>query len=146
MFTEVLIPLGVCVVLPVLVVWLIARMRQNETNRKAEIMLKAIEKGAAIDTDLFKAQGESRTIKERLLRRLTAACVCSLLGVAFLVLGLCFYTNPNADFDSDFSNSMLVMGVILLAVGIALFIAYFTGRKMMAKEIEAEEKKLLGKE
>ena len=34
------------------------------------------------------------------------------------------------------------MGSILLAVGVALFIVYFTGLKMLAKEMEAEEKNL----
>ena len=31
----------------------------------------------------------------------------------------------------------------MLAVGIGLFISYFAGKKMLAKEIEAEEKGLL---
>ena len=43
---EILIPISVCVVLPVMVVWLVNRTRQNEINRKADIMLKAIESGA----------------------------------------------------------------------------------------------------
>ena len=33
-------------------------------------------------------------------------------------------------------------GGILLAVGLGLFISYFAGKKMLAKEIEAEEKSL----
>ena len=58
----ILVPIAVCVVLPVMIVWLINRTRQNETNRRTEIMLKAIEAGATI----FKAQQEQkgpRTIK-----------------------------------------------------------------------------------
>jgi hypothetical protein len=35
-----------------------------------------------------------------------------------------------------------VAGGVLLAVGIGLFITYFVGKKMLAKEMEAEEKKL----
>ena len=45
---KLLIPLGICVVLPVMIVWLVNRTRQNETNRKTEIMLKAIEAGATL--------------------------------------------------------------------------------------------------
>ena len=48
---KLLIPLGICVVLPVMIVWLVNRTRQNETNRKTEIMLKAIEAGATIDAN-----------------------------------------------------------------------------------------------
>jgi hypothetical protein len=35
-----------------------------------------------------------------------------------------------------------VMGGILVAIGIALFIAFFVGKNMLAKEIAAEENKL----
>lgn len=53
---EILVPIGICVVLPVMIVWLVNRTRQNETNRKTEIMLRAIESGATIDAEFFKAQ------------------------------------------------------------------------------------------
>ena len=59
---EILIPIGICVVLPVMIVWLINRTRQNETNRKTEIMLKAIESGATIDADFFKAQQDRKSV------------------------------------------------------------------------------------
>ena len=42
MDVAILVPLGICVVLPVMIVWLVTRARQNETNKKTEIMLKAI--------------------------------------------------------------------------------------------------------
>ena len=41
MDVAILVPLGICVVLPVMIVWLVTRARQNETNKKTEIMLKA---------------------------------------------------------------------------------------------------------
>ena len=68
---EILVPIAICVVLPVMIVWLINRTRQNETNRKTEIMLKAIESGATIDANFFKEIQGAKTIKERLLKRLT---------------------------------------------------------------------------
>ena len=34
------------------------------------------------------------------------------------------------------------MGSILLAVGVALFIVFFTGQKLLAKEMEAEQNNL----
>jgi hypothetical protein len=37
---------------------------------------------------------------------------------------------------------MGVVGLILLPVGIAFLISYFTGKKMLAKEMEAEEQLL----
>ena len=36
----------------------------------------------------------------------------------------------------------MIVGGILLAIGLALFIVFFAGRKMLAKEMEAEAKSL----
>ena len=143
---DILIPIGICVVLPVMIVWLINRTHQNETNRKTEIMLKAIESGATIDADFFKAQQEQkgpRTIKERLLRRLTGGCVFTLMGVAFALIGL---VNRSMMADIHMSNDAFTMpcilGGIFFSIGIAHLIVFFVGKKMLAKEMEAEAKAL----
>ena len=120
-----------------MVVWLALRARQHSVDRKAEIMLKAIESGATIDPNLLKPQTEQKSLKEKLLGRLTGACVTSLLGVAFLIGGLLLGWNI---VFLPIQTSLL--GGILLAIGIALFVTYFAGRNMLAKEIEAEEKAL----
>ncbi len=137
---DALVPIGISVVLPVLIVWLISRARQNETNRKAEIMIKAIEAGAAVDPDFFKNSRETKTLKEKLLSRLTGACITSLMGAFFIVLV------PVLDHsqyeDIGLQPILLLIAGILLAVGIALFIVYFVGKKMMSKEIEAEERRV----
>lgn len=143
---DILIPIGICVVLPVMIVWLINRTRQNETNRKTEIMLKAIESGATINADFFRVQQEQkgpRTIKERLLRRLTGGCVFTLMGVAFAVIGL---VNRSMMTDIHMSNDAFTMpcilGGIFFSIGVALLIVFFVGKKMLAKEMEAEAKAL----
>ena len=67
-------------------------------------MLKAIEAGATIDADFFKAQQEQkgpRTIKERLLRRLSAGCICALTGLAFEVVGIVVKWNGTMSNDSS---------------------------------------------
>ncbi len=142
-FFQALIPISICVVLPALIVWLIGRVKQNETNRKAEIMLKALDNGAKIDSDFFKSQSNSKTIKERLLGRLTGACVTGLLGVA--VLSVAIYMGCTLDWskNDDVIIMTTLLGGILLAVGVALFIVYFSGKKMLAKEIAAEEKQIV---
>jgi len=61
------------------------------------------------------------------------------MGLAFIGLAVVRYYNPQ--FDSHFLDTFIVpAGFILLAVGIGLFISFFVGKKMLAKEIEAEEK------
>ena len=136
---DALIPICICVVLPVLVVWLISRAKQNETNRRAEIMLKAIESGATVDPEFFRNPKEEKTIKEKLLGRLTGACITSIMGAIFMGLVPVF---THSQFNIGIEPALLFIGGILLAVGIALFIVYFVGKKMLAGEIEAEEKRL----
>ena len=142
---EILIPISVCVVLPVMVVWLVNRTRQNEINRKADIMLKAIESGATIDANFFKAQQENKSIKERLLKRLTGACIFTLTGLVFAVIGLFNWTNLTENISNDSAVIPMIFGGLFLAIGISLFVVFFVGRKMLAKEIEAEEKALENK-
>jgi len=136
---EILVPIAICVVLPVMIVWLISRVRQNETNRKAEIMLKAIENGQSIDPELFKTEKKKTSIKQDLLEKLNGACITSLMGLAFLF----FYLFKGKDFGFD--HFLPYASGAMLAVGFGLFISYFVGKKMLAKEIEAEEKELLEK-
>lgn len=143
---DILVPIAVCVALPVLIVWLVSRTRQNETNRKTEIMLKAIESGAAIDVDFFKAKQEGMTIKERLLKRLTTGCVFTLLGIALLIIGAVNGRMCLEMITSNGSSSVpMIFGGAFLAVGIAFLVVFFVGKRMMAKEIEAEEKSLENK-
>ena len=142
---DILIPISVCVVLPVMVVWLVNRTRQNEINRKADIMLKAIESGATIDANFFKAQQENKSIKERLLKRLTGACIFTLTGLVFAVIGLFNWTNLTENISNDSAVIPMIFGGLFFAIGISLFVVFFVGRKMLAKEIEAEEKALENK-
>ena len=133
--------IGICVVLPIVVVLLNTLKARNETNKKTEIMLKAIESGATIDTDLFKTQlTPTKTIKEKLLARLTAACIVSAIGLsAIMVMVIAAYIGS---VQTDFFFSIILFGAIILAVGIALFVAYFVGKRMLAKELKAEEESL----
>lgn len=138
-----LVSLGISVVMPVMIVWLVSRTRQNETNKKTEIMLKAIESGATIDADFFKyTQKKQRSTKERLLNRLVWGCATSILGVGLAALGIVQWVNWNGTSSNESFVLPLVFAGIFLAIGIALFIGFYVGRKMLAKEMEAEEKAL----
>lgn len=136
---DIIVPIGICVVLPVMLVWLVTRVRRNEIDKKTEVMLKAIESGATIDSDLFKeAPKKRKSTKERLLNRLICGCAASIIGAALTAIGII----PWMTLEDDYYAPLLIFGGISLAVGIALFIGFFVGRKMLAKEMEAEEKSL----
>ena len=149
MFEDILtnfgLPVFICVVLPITIVWLVARTRQQETNRKAEIMLKAIEAGVPVDMTQFEApkkQKRPQSIKQDLLEKLNGACITGLMGIGFLTLGLLKTLNWEFGRNMFLNKFWLPAGAVLLVVGIGLFISYFAGKKMLAKEIEAEEKSL----
>ena len=136
---EIIVLIGICVVLPVMLVWLVTRVRRNEIDKKTEVMLKAIESGATIDSDLFKeAPKKRKSTKESLLNRLICGCAASIIGAALTAIGII----PWMTLEDDTFAPLLIFGGISLAVGIALFIGFFVGRKMLAKEMEAEEKSL----
>lgn len=136
--------IGIWVVLPVLVVWLVNRKRTNDTNRKAEVLLKAIESGVTIDPSILKENKRIKSTKEILLNRLTAAWVTTLVGIPFIVFGITIYILLERPQESV----LMISGVggVMLAVGIALFFVYSSGKKMFEAEIEAETKALKNKE
>ena len=139
---EILVPIFICVVLPVLIVWLVTRVRKNETDKRAEIIIKAIESGQQVNPNLLSPQNSPKSLKEKLLSRLTAACITFLIGIAILVPGIIISQKVNWNFAaSPFPMFVLISG-ILIAIGVALFIIYMTGKKMLSKEIEAEENNL----
>ena len=147
MMEDIILPLFMCVVMPVTIVWLVMRTKQNETNKMAEIMLKAIETGTPVDPNLLKAENQTvrkKSIKERLLGYLTAACILIGLGLSSIILGIVFCLANNHTYGSLVSAMSLLpyLGGILSAIGIALLVVYFIRKKALTKEIEVEEKAL----
>ena len=130
---QILVPIGVAVVLPIAIVAIVFRSAlASERNRK-EIVLAVLEKNPDIDVEqLMKNLKKSeKLIKEKLLARLERGCLCCLMGVAFMVLY--FFLGVQGE---DF---ITVVGAALIAIGIAFLISYFVGRRMLAKEMLAEE-------
>ena len=132
---EILIPIGVVVVLPVAIVAIVFKSAlASERNRK-EIILAAVEKNPNLDVeDLVKRMKKSeKLIKEKLLARLERGCLCCLMGVAFVLLY--FFLSVQNEF-------LIITGAALIAIGIAFLVSYFVGRRMLAKEMEAEQQNM----
>lgn len=142
-----LIPIGICVVLPVLVVWLIVRNKLNETNRRAEIMKLAIENNTQ-QTDLSgllsSLNKKEKGVKERLLNRLQLGAMSTALGLA--LLGAAIWRDYQGGADPEDMQNLYLGGAIFLLVGIAVIITFFISKKMLKQEMEAEaEEKANGK-
>lgn len=133
---QILVPIGVAVVLPIAIVAIVFRSAlASERNRK-EIVLAALEKNPDIDVEqLMKNLKKSeKLIKEKLLARLERGCLCCLMGMAFMVLY--FFLGVQGE------DLIVVVGAALIAIGIAFLISYFVGRRMLAKEMEAEQQNM----
>ena len=114
---ELLVPIACGCILPIVAIWLNPEMDIEEL--------------------LKKITPKPKLLKERLLSKLHWGCLTLLLGIGMLggELYLKLFTNS--------SSPMGIAGIVLLAVGVACLTSYHMGKKMLAKEIEAEEQQVI---
>ena len=137
-----MLPIILCgCVLPIIFIWMETRRKMNETNARTQIVTAALEKNPDMDVEelLKKISPKKKLLKEKLLTKLLWGFITSLLGIGLIVLGI-YMKSSGLGIDVDVQTA-LCFGLILLAIGAAFIINYGVGRKMLAKEIEAEESK-----
>ena len=137
-----ILPIILCgCVLPIIFIWMETRRKMNETNARTQIVTAALEKNPDMDVEeiLKKVSRKPKLLKEKLLTKLLWGFITSLLGIGLIVLGI-YMKSSGLGIDVDVQTA-LCFGLILLAIGAAFIINYGVGRKMLAKEIEAEESK-----
>ena len=144
--SEILVPIALCCVLPIMIVWFITRRRINETNARTQIALAALEKNPDLDIEelLKKVARNGKLLKEKLLTKLLWGSFTTLLGIGLIGFGI--YLSANHLGGTDDPMTAVCFGLISLGVGIAFLVNYFVGKKMLAKEIEAEEKRVTTQE
>ena len=134
-----LIPIGICVILPIIVITVAMRTRRHEVDKKTEVMLKAVENGAQLDPAFFenaaRAGGREKTVKDKLMGYLITACITSGIGLLLSIVSIVFLALKE-DLNPAAILVLLIPCAILLAVGIAFFIVYYIGKKKIwAKEL-----------
>ena len=135
---QLLVPISICVVLPVMIVWIVAKARAQEVNKRTEVILAAIEKNSDLDVDKFfqKMSPEKHTIKERLLAKHQKGLIMTVIGGSGLIG--CIAWLLFLPYDEFVVFVMSVVFVALLAVGIGFFVNSKVGKKMLEKEMQAE--------
>lgn len=138
-----LIPIACGCILPIFAIWMGIRKEMNETNTRTQIALAAIEKNPDLDLEelMKKISPKQKLLKEKLLSKLQTGTITLLIGLG--LLGYCIYIGYVGGSRSSDLMGMGLGGLVLLGVGIAFLISYFVGRKMLVKEIEAEQQKLI---
>lgn len=135
-----LLPIFMGCTLFVLVIWMIIRNKKNETNKRAEVVLAAIEKNPDIDAEELLKKMAPKSLRQKQVNKLQWGIILSMVGLVFVGFGT--YLGYVGGYDADDPVFASVWGFIFLAVGIAFFINYYVTKKMLAKELEAEEHEL----
>ena len=140
MLVSIVVPIAFGCILPIVMMWLGVRQRKNETNARTQIVMAAIEKNPDMDIEelMKKITPKGKMLKEKLLTKLLWGFITSLLGIGLIVLAI-YLKSSGTGIESDFLTA-ISFGIILLAIGAAFIINYGVGKKMLAKEIEAEQK------
>ena len=137
-----LVPIFCGCILPIVIIWLGLREKMNETNARTQIVMAAIEKNPNMDIEelMKKMSPKQKLLKEKLLSKLLWGCITAILGLGLLALGV--YLMLYGNNDVYLATICFGFGIVLLGTGIAFLINYNVGKKMLAKEIEAEQNNL----
>ena len=131
-----LIPIGICVVVPITITWIVYRAYTNRDNKQAEILMEAIRSNNNVDTDkLANAFAKKeKTPQQRQSRRLLCGCIFTFLGVLLMLVSVIMMCITGV---SDW-GSLLVLACLALPVGISYLIVYFVSKKQIAAGVEPE--------
>ena len=135
----ILVPIACGCVLPIMAIWLAIRQSMNETNQRTQIVLAAIEKNPDMDIEelIKKISPKKKLLKEKLLAKLLWGSISSFLGVA--LIGFCIVQAFVGGMSTQALQQFSLFGAVLSGIGIAFLVNYYVGKRMLAKEIEAEE-------
>ena len=140
--TAIIVPLGIVVVLPIAIAYIAYKKKQHETNKRSEIVMAAIEKNSDIDVQEFlsKLNPPQKTYKERMLDKLHQEI---LWGTICLIGGaVCIIATVTTSFINGYEGMdigfLTIFGIIPLATGIGLLVAYKSGKKSLDQVSESE--------
>ena len=116
--------------------------RRHKIEQHSKLISQMIEKSEASNLD-FKAMAEmlnesesKKKTKTSVLKLLNAGVFLGVLGLFILIAGIALSKGEDA----------ILAGAFLLTAGITFVIMFFVSKNYLKKEIEKEEKELVGKE
>lgn len=133
-----LVPIFVCVVLPVSIVLIISLRKINADNKRSQVLIKAIEANNNVDTDklIESLKKPQKSAREILNGRLLRGCIFSLIGLVLAIIGIVSLAT-GSEFSSDPVTVPFVFGGISLAIGVSFLIVW----KLTRKQIDSPEEK-----
>lgn len=131
------LPFGICVILPVCVICFSAWRHVNADIQRKEMFLAALEKNPGLDPQEFFKHLEisKKPLKLQLLNKLLVGCSFTFLSICLAFFSLFFFLGTA---PIQLLYLCILVGVVCFAVGLAFLLNYVVGKKMLAREIEAE--------
>ena len=132
---ESLVPIAIVVVLPIVIVWLYYRNKQLEATKRSEIVMAIIEKNPEVNVQEFlsKLNPPKNSYKEQLMTRMhwemLWGTIC-LIGGTITILAI-IALSILLSFDKGYIAIGSVFGVVPLAVGCGLLVAYNNAKKTL---------------
>ena len=122
------------VAVAIVVIVAYSRYKKNELEKRSQIILTALEKGVGnVPEELLRSLNKpQKSLKERLLGKLLWGIICGLSGIGLVIAEFFMYDWDRKSFEDD--GVLLVLGLVLLAVGIAFLIYYNVGKRELISE------------
>ncbi|MDE6272634.1 MAG: hypothetical protein K2M31_06470 [Muribaculaceae bacterium] len=129
--SEILVPIFVCVVLPVSIVAIVFAATINSDNKRSKVLIKAIE-CCGIDADQLAAafQKSKKDPLEVLNLRLLRGCMFSFVGVVLFIVGIVSLCS-GSEFSSESVVLPLIFGGVSFAIGLSYLTVYFVSRRQI---------------
>ena len=130
-----LVPIAIVVVFPIVMIWLYYRNEQLKATKRSEIIMAVIEKNPEVDVQEFlnKLNPPKLSYKEKMLKimhyEVLWGTICMIGGIATIL------TIVVLSILQGFDNAVIplgsVFGVVPLAVGCGLLVAYNKTKKTL---------------
>ena len=130
-----LVPIACGVVLPIVLVWLYYRNEQLEATKRSEIVMAAIEKNPEVDVQEFlnKLNPPKKSYKEQLMTKMhwevLWGTICFIGGI--VTISVIIAMSILQGFVEEFIPIGSIFGVVPLAVGCGLLVAYNNAKKTL---------------
>lgn len=128
---DALIPIFICAVMPIAIVFIIYLGLINSDNKRAQVLIKAIESQNGIDADkLAEAlRRPKKSEREMLNLRLLRGCIFSFVGLVFIIIGA-----VNFAVEENTGRGLIMIGGISAAIGISYLIVYRKARRQISDQ------------
>lgn len=139
MDVAIIVPIFICVILPVSIVLIFYLWKINKDNKRSKILIKAIESNPGLDIDKFaeSLQSPKRSETELLNLRLLRGLIFTFCGIILVIVGVVIYYSDKV--MTDDAVMLMILGGISFAVGLSYLIVYRVSRKQIIDSSEDKE-------